>query len=230
MIKHSESIDQLATALSQAQGELKDAVFDSTNHHFRNDYASLGSMYKAIRPIFSKYGLSFCQVPNTINSLPILTTTLMHKSGQWMEADLELFLKNKTMQDLGSANTYGKRQHISGFAGIYSDFDDDGNTTLKEVPKDLREPIKSTIQPKPKMIPNAADSIKITQTQAKALFDGTASIGWNQEQTIAYLRTVYKIASSSDITQIQYAEFTKEIISKKKGFDSAIFDAQKGPQ
>jgi hypothetical protein len=145
-MKTSEHINELASALAKAQGELQDAAIDSTNPHFKNDFASLSSTLKTIRPVFSKYGLSVVQGletekgPTPETSPYVLNTRLMHASGQWIETSLELLLSKQDMQGVGSANTYARRYTIQTIAGINQEKDDDGNmaslaTTQKPSPK-----------------------------------------------------------------------------------------------
>lgn len=146
-MKTSTEINELATALSKAQGELKDAAMDSVNPHFKNEYASLDSMLKEIRPTFSKYGLSFVQFLETANERFCLTTRLMHASGQWLEGELSLILNKNDMQGIGSATTYARRYSLQAIAGINQEKDDDGQSSARpqvQAPKIIANNITST--------------------------------------------------------------------------------------
>ena len=46
----SESIKELATALSSAQSSLQDATKNAKNPHYKSDYADLSQVLEAIRP------------------------------------------------------------------------------------------------------------------------------------------------------------------------------------
>jgi len=52
---------EIAKALNQAQAKMNGARTDKTNPHFRSDYASLASVFDAIRDPFSENGLCVSQ-------------------------------------------------------------------------------------------------------------------------------------------------------------------------
>ena len=59
----SPEIEELATALAQAQAEIKDAELDSTNPFFKHGaYATLASCWAAIRDPFGKNSLAVTQL------------------------------------------------------------------------------------------------------------------------------------------------------------------------
>lgn len=126
----SESIAELAKALSQCQSELKD-VFKGTKGYGYN-YATLDTVYDEIRPKMTKYGLSlthqksFNREANVIE----LNSMLMHESGQWIEYYGSLpFVSMKQMNDYqasGSGFTYLERYQTSAIFGITADEDNDG--------------------------------------------------------------------------------------------------------
>ena len=51
----SESIKEIATALSAAQGSLQDATKNAKNPHFKSDYADLSQILEAIRPALERH-------------------------------------------------------------------------------------------------------------------------------------------------------------------------------
>lgn len=126
-MKTSENIDQLATALTAAQGEIVPAPKDATNPHFKSRYADLSSIWSACRSALSKHGLAVIQTPSVQDGRVRITTRLIHKSGQWIESELDLKLIQDTPQAVGSAITYGRRYSLSAMVGVVSDDDDDGN-------------------------------------------------------------------------------------------------------
>ena len=63
MINQSESISELATALSKAQAQMGSAIKDSENPFFKSKYADLTSVIAAVRKPFADNGLSFVQLP-----------------------------------------------------------------------------------------------------------------------------------------------------------------------
>jgi len=85
-MRTSETINELATALSVAQGELQDA--DKASEGYGYKYADLAQVLQIARPILSKHGLSVVQLPHNEDGGIALTTRLMHKSGEWLEETL----------------------------------------------------------------------------------------------------------------------------------------------
>jgi hypothetical protein len=135
MIK-SESIKELATALSLFQGEIQNPKNSASNPFFKSKYAPLSEILNLVRPILAKYGLSVVQSPSGDGVNVIIVTTLLHKSGEFIEFE-QLILKSDkpTAQGAGSAITYGRRYALSAVLGISSEDDDDGNIASHPVIK-----------------------------------------------------------------------------------------------
>ncbi len=124
----SESIKEIATALSKFQGKVSNPVNTAVNPFFKSKYAPLNDILNLVRPLLSEEGLSIIQAPSGDGENIIITTTLLHESGEWIEFP-ELILKadKATAQGAGSAITYGRRYALSAILGISSEDDDDGN-------------------------------------------------------------------------------------------------------
>ena len=123
----SEQTNELDTALSKAQGAMKPAVFDKVNPHFKSKYASLASIFEAIRKPFAENGLSVTQVTKSNGAGgPVLITRLAHTTGQYITSEYQLPL-GLNPQAMGSARTYARRQEISAVCGVVADEDDDAN-------------------------------------------------------------------------------------------------------
>lgn len=145
-MRTTDSINELAQALAKAQSEIKDAMKDSKNPHFKNDYASLSSVLEAIREPLSKNGLSLLQATKInppqgeVPASTYLVSKLMHASGQWIESDTPLLFAKHDMQGLGSAMTYARRYAIAAMCGI-SQKDDDGEASIDRntYPEDVRK-------------------------------------------------------------------------------------------
>lgn len=133
MIKTSEELKDLATALAKAQGELSDAEKSSENPFYKSKYADLAEVLGQIRPIFSKHELSIVQFPHQKEDGHVsVTTRLMHSSGQWMEAELTMPVQGKNIaQDSGSVITYMRRYAAAAVAGI-AQVDTDANQADKK--------------------------------------------------------------------------------------------------
>lgn len=124
----SESITEIAAALSKFQGEITNPINTATNPFFKSKYAPLNDVLNLVRPILSKYGLSVVQAPSGDGENIIVTTTLLHLSGEYIEfPNLVLKADKATAQGAGSAITYARRYALSAILGISSEDDDDGN-------------------------------------------------------------------------------------------------------
>lgn len=136
MFNQSPSIIEVSAALVGAQSELKEAICDSRNPHFKNDYASLKAFIAIVRPVLAKYGL--CLVSGVVPG-ELFETTILHKSGEWISYQLPLILAKNDMQGLGSAITYARRYGLAAILNM-DDTDDDGNLASKQdAPKTFAE-------------------------------------------------------------------------------------------
>lgn len=125
-MKTSENINELSGALAKAQGEITNVKFDSTNPHFKSEFATLQAALNVIRPIFSKHQLAIVQGTAIAEDAILMRTRLVHSSGQWIEIEAPLIMEKNNMQGMGSAMTYARRYQALAIAGI-EDEDDDGN-------------------------------------------------------------------------------------------------------
>lgn len=134
-MNQSTEINELATALSKAQGKIEGAPKDSDNPFFKSKYADLGNVITAMRKPFSDNQLSVHQGPRGVNGEIHLVTRIMHSSGQWIEDEgWPLILDKQNMQGLGSACTYARRYGLMAAAGIAPE-DDDGNEATRGTEK-----------------------------------------------------------------------------------------------
>lgn len=124
----SEHINELATALAKAQGEIESAPKDSKNPFFKSKYASLESVWNTCKSSLSKNGLCVMQYLEVIEGKYSLVTRLAHSSGQWIKSEIPLFMSKQDAQGLGSAMTYARRYGLSALVGIVSDEDDDAES------------------------------------------------------------------------------------------------------
>lgn len=127
-MRTSEAIDALSAAMAAAQGEMKPAIKDATNPHFKSKYADLSSVFEAVRGPFAKHGLSVWQELGNADGGVTVSTRVVHKSGQWVEfGPLYVPAGKQDAQGLGSAATYARRYGIASALGVCADEDDDGN-------------------------------------------------------------------------------------------------------
>lgn len=124
----SEKIDLVAAAVVKAQGEIKHALKDSTNPHFKSKYADLGSVWEAAKAALKSNDLAALQDAVSNDTSVGVRTRILHKSGQWIEFEPAMIaLEKRNAQGLGSALTYGRRYSLSAALGVVADEDDDGN-------------------------------------------------------------------------------------------------------
>jgi hypothetical protein len=150
-MNHSESIDQLATALAKAQAAIQPAVKDKTNPAFRSRYADLSSVWEACREALTTNGLSVVQMPIDAGEGRVaLETTLLHTSGQYLSSSVSTRLTKDDPQGVGSALTYLRRYALSAMVGVVADEDDDGNAASRPAQQRQQErPRLPTEQAKP---------------------------------------------------------------------------------
>ena len=131
----SESLKELATALSKAQGQIKGAVKDSANPFFKSKYADLASVVEAIREALAANGLSYVQVSHDAEHAAKIETVILHASGEWLSCGcVSVPVSKADAQGFGSAQTYARRYSLSAAFGVAPE-DDDGNAAAKAAPK-----------------------------------------------------------------------------------------------
>jgi len=171
-------INELAAALAKAQGQMSGAAKDGRNPHLKNSYMTLTAVWDAIRKPLADNGLSVAQMTNVTEAGDmILTTRLMHASGQYIESQYPIVAGTgnrgvNSAQATGSALTYARRYSLATLIGVVADEDDDGN----EAPthrKPARKPTSSNNDSAPRWkSPQAAQEWAWAQTdeQGRKLF------------------------------------------------------------
>lgn len=127
-MKTSDSIKNIAVALVSAQSQIKFAVKDSTNPHFKSKYANINSVIDAVKKPLNDNGIAILQSlsPSDDGKLH-LTTRLIHSSGEWIEDTAVCPIQKQDPQGLGSAISYIRRYSLSALCAVYAD-DDDGQS------------------------------------------------------------------------------------------------------
>lgn len=127
-----ENLNKINEALSRAQAEIKHAILDCTNPHFKSKYASLTSVQDAYKKALEKHGFALIQKIITEGNDYFIETCLLHNSGENITSRFKLLVDKPTMQGLGSAITYGRRYGVSALLGIVDTEDDDGNAASQK--------------------------------------------------------------------------------------------------
>lgn len=147
-MERSESIKNLACALSKFQREAGKIKKGETNPFFKSRYASLANILDAIMEPLTSNGLSVSQFPSGENGL---TTILMHDSGEFIAETYFMKPVKNDPQSLGSSITYQRRYSLGAILGLNIDDDDDGNkasglknetkTASGQKPDDTKKPL-----------------------------------------------------------------------------------------
>lgn len=135
----SEQVNELFTALSKAQSEMKPAIKDSTNPHFKSNFSSLSACWDAAREALAKNSLSVIQTPMVSEGVNYLVSTLGHASGQFIRSVTPLITAKNDAQSFGASLTYFRRFSLCALVGI-SPEDDDGEKERVAAEKQAREP------------------------------------------------------------------------------------------
>jgi hypothetical protein len=162
----SESIKELAAALAEAQSDFPAIPRDRTvtvktksGATYQFSYAPLDTILANIRPAMKKNGLAFLQSVNG----EALTTTLLHKSGEWITSDpLPIKVVEAGSQAMGSAITYAKRYALTALLGIVTEEDDDGAAADGHESKPVE---------KARVTPNAGAGEDLTASQKSRCLD-----------------------------------------------------------
>jgi hypothetical protein len=173
-MKTSETLKEIAVALKDAQVDIKFAVKDSTNPHFKSRYADLASVIDAVKDSLNLNGIVFIQTPSPSDDGKLhLTTRLLHSSGEWIEDTAVCPLQKNDPQGYGSALTYLRRYSLASITGLYQD-DDDGESTRMN-PEDYLKVINSskTIEELQSNYAKVIAEVKNNKTLAQAVISET---------------------------------------------------------
>lgn len=182
-MRHSEQINDLATALATAQGAMDHAPKDHTNPAFKSRYADLASVVDACRPALSANGIAVLQPARLVTGCVEVDTLLVHKSGQWIAETLTASVPDTKAQTIGSAITYLRRYGLSSMVGVAPD-DDDGQAATQ--PRARHEPPQAANQapasaakaakpPAPAEDPKVRDDVDAALAKTLAAFPAAAS-------------------------------------------------------
>ncbi len=129
---------ELAAALGKAQGMYGGAAKSGENKHLGNRYTELSDVCDALREPFAQNGLSHSQTFGMAGDNLVMTTWLMHESGQSISSEMKLAIKEQKgmnfYQTLGSAITYLRRYCLLAISGLAPADDDDGIATGPKLP------------------------------------------------------------------------------------------------
>ena len=133
-MKSSESIKNLALALTKAQSQMTGASRSASNPFFKSKYANLEEVINTVKVPFAEVGLSFLQFPVSADGFAGVETIILHESGEFISNEFMLKCSKADPQGMGSAITYARRYGLQSACGIPSE-DDDGNAASAPMSK-----------------------------------------------------------------------------------------------
>jgi hypothetical protein len=182
---------ELATAMAKAQAEIKAALKDSKNPHFKSSYADLTSVWDACRTALTKNGLSVVQIPGFDANDVWLETMILHSSGESLSGRYPLRPSQQTPQGYGSALTYARRYSLAAMVGVVADEDDDGNAASNR--GNYEPPARQAPPPKPDPVPAAKSYVDEAIKAIGTLTDAASLNAWVEanKSKLERLRDVY---------------------------------------
>lgn len=146
-MKTSEQLNELFSALSKAQENIKNAQKEGYNPMFKSNYTTVTSVLEAIKTVY-KENISIIQMPESDK----LITRVGHSSGQWLEIETPLFIGEpkgmSKMQAYGNAVTYARRYALVSLFGIGQE-DNDGNDGNHNEPIQKKENLNKPLNKSP---------------------------------------------------------------------------------
>ena len=204
----SESIQNLAAALSKAQAEFPVIKFDSVNPFLKNGYASLGAVIAGGRPVLAKFGLAVTQLTFGEDGVVGVETMLTHSSGEWISDRVSMQVGDErgksSAQVAGSIVTYLRRYALASILGVYADEDGDGN-----------KPAPAELKAREEKKPVEAASISETVTIEDACRTTTSQNKQYGSMTVdglkAMLSAMHKKLANNELTPEEKAEVERKI-------------------
>lgn len=224
----SSSIDMLASALAEAQGEIDPPnkthtakVRMKSGGEYSYRYSTLDDMIAALRGPLSKHGLSFTQVVAQKGMLVGVSTLILHKSGQWLCTGTIMLEGGVEPQSQGSALTYARRYSLGAAFGIAAADDDDAVVAQSRAAKSdaktpvdaqtgpTTPPLQQPAQATPPM--TTADKLTLTDKQIDKLRAALRNAGVRASDLKTYLAKTHKvdIASAAQIPQTVFDDVLK---------------------
>lgn len=155
-MEKSESIKELATALSKAQSQVQDARKDKKGQGYK--YADLSQILQIVRPVLAENGLAIVQFPTECEKDRLaIETVITHESGEYMASSYSMEIEQiiskagkavtSKAQASGSVITYMRRYALAAVMGIAQEDNDAAlNREHQEEQRAASEPKISTEQ------------------------------------------------------------------------------------
>ena len=135
-MRTSDTITAISPAIVKALGKIEGAAKTAANEAFKrggkaSTYATLADAIDASRDVLCECELAIMQgVGEIVDNCILITTRLLHTSGEWFETTVTIPLGKIDAQGLGSATTYGRRYALMAMLNM-APIDDDGNAAQR---------------------------------------------------------------------------------------------------
>ena len=154
-MERSESIIELAKAVSKCQSQIKSVVTDAGNPFYHSKYATLSECWDVARKPLTDNGLSVLQLPQEVIDSVKLETILLHSSGEFITSCYIMKPVKNDPQGVGSCLTYLRRYALCSVVGLApTNDDDDGNVASGKVAGNIKQPESKANSPKEPARPN----------------------------------------------------------------------------
>lgn len=130
-MKTSETIQEIAPAFVLAQKAIGKVQkkFIVEGKKFSYKYSDLTAVWDACADALHNNDISILQPTRMEEGNVVVQTTLLHKSGEFIQGELTIKSEQQTPQGEGSAFTYARRYSLSALVGICPE-DDDGQGAM----------------------------------------------------------------------------------------------------
>lgn len=186
-MERSESIGQLAAALSKAQKSYKPLKKEAYNPYFNSKYADLAAIIEATSDSLCDNELSVIQLPSFKNGKVTVNTMLLHSSGEFISEELPIPVPHQKDKDTGEirekddpqsisiCTSYARRIAQQAILNVSGEDDTDGNAVSgksqpppKPLPKVNQKPAEPKNTPRPKDEPiQKTDGLPTKEEQTK---------------------------------------------------------------
>ena len=210
-MKTSEQINELATALAKAQGEMRNPEKNKTANiptkaggKYSYNYADLPSTFDCVRSVLSSNGIAHVASTAFVGSNYTLFSRLVHTSGQWIEAEWPL-PSGDDPKILAASITYGTRYLFNSLVGISGDDDTDSTPESSEsvyAPRAVQNASRDTIPQERKQVSDSSRGP--SEAQLKRLWAITNASGWSEAQLKTFILDNYGVESTRALQPEQY--------------------------
>ncbi len=211
----SDTMGEFAKAMADAQAKFESPKRDKTakivtktKGTYSYTYADLASVLAAIRKPLSEVGIAVIQAPmiGEDEQQVIVTTRLIHSSGEWAESSLCARAASDMPQAIGSAITYMRRYALSAMTGIATEEDDDG--VAAERARSPREPSRSQKQEREPDMPQQGSELKAAATKLRT---EVLKRSKNNAAAAALLSAITKEGKKSGIRTVDAFETIEQV-------------------